>query len=380
MQNVCKDSYFTTFGSYEQMLDYHRNQSANSRWQRCKVSDLEVLPLDWSSSLVGKLGLFAPGISQEAVEDTADNLGLAMMVNHQYYPIRGTAYKSLLDRAKIGGTALPKLSRTDLAEVLNVCLRLYHAEALLLLRDEKVAAVHSGDEMDYSVLPVDGLLEALQKKLDERFPGNVFEAGYCDHSLVSASWSMPGQKEELLEDYKKILEEKGQKAMADRLMPGIRFMTSDTGIASAKVSALLVGGQYPIHIGSCVSVDHRHKKGVADFEDKLDQLFAQFGRSLEKLQKLLEIHLDYPVNAMTRVCKKLSMPKKAAVEAIAMYEMANGGLPATAHDVFMAMQEIPYILKTQKTPQSKMLSVEENMARALALRWSEYDLAKGVDY
>ena len=89
-----------------------------------------------------------------------------------------TAYKSLLDRAKIGGTALPKLSRTDLADVLNACLRLYYAEALLLLRDEKVAAVHSGDEADYSVLPVDGLLEVLQKKLDERFPGSVFGTGY----------------------------------------------------------------------------------------------------------------------------------------------------------------------------------------------------------
>lgn len=380
MQNVCMDSYFTTFDSYEQMLDYHRDQSANSRWQRSKVSDLEVAALDKGSSLVGKLGLFASGISQEAVEDTADNLGLAMMVDHQYYPIRGTAYKSLLDRAKIGGTALPKLSRTALADVLNACLRLYDAEALLLLRDEKVAAVHSGDEMDYSVLPVDGLLEALQKKLDERFPGSVFGTGYCDHSLVSASWSMPGQKEELLEGYKKTLEEQGQKAMAAKLMPGIRFITSDTGVASAKVSALLVGGQHPIHIGSCISVDHRHKKGVTDFADKLDQLFAQFGDSVAKLQKLMEISLDYPVNAMTRVCKKLSMPKKAAVEAISMFEMANGGIAATAHDVFMAMQEIPYILKTQNTPQAKMLTVEENMARALSLRWSEYDLAKGVDY
>lgn len=380
MQNVCKDSYYTTFDSYEQMLDYHRDQSANSRWQRSRVSDLEVAPLEKGSSLVGKLGLFAPGISQEAVEDTADNLGLAMMVDHQYYPIRGTAYKSLLDRAKIGGTALPKLSRTALADVLNACLRLYDAEALLLLRDEKVAAVHSGDEMDYSVLPVDGLLEALQKKLDERFPGSVFGTGYCDHSLVSASWSMPGQKEELLEGYKKTLEEQGQKAMAAKLMPGIRFITSDTGVASAKVSALLVGGQHPIHIGSCISVDHRHKKGVTDFADKLDQLFAQFGDSVAKLQKLMEISLDYPVNAMTRVCKKLSMPKKAAVEANSMFEMANGGIAATAHDVFMAMQEIPYILKTQNTPQAKMLAVEENMARALSLRWSEYDLAKGVDY
>ena len=123
-----------------------------------------------------------------------------------------------------------------------------------------MAAVHSGDEMDYSVLPVDGLLEALKKKLDERFPGSVFGKGYCDHSLVSASWSMPGQKEELLEDYKKTLEAQGQKAMAAKLMPGIRFITSDTGIASAKVSALLVGGQYPIHIGSCISVDHSKER------------------------------------------------------------------------------------------------------------------------
>ena len=380
MQNVCMDSYNTTFDSYEQMLDYHRNQSANSRWQRSRVSDLEVAPLDKGSSLTGKLGIFAPGTSQEAVDDTVNNLGLAMMVDHQYYPIRSTAYKSLLDRAKIGGTALPKLSRTDLASVLNACLRLYHAEALLLLRDEKVSAVHSGDETDYSVLPVDELLGVLQKKLDERFPGNEFQTGYCDHSLVSASWKMPDQKEALLKAYTKTLEAKGQKGMAAKLVPGIRFMTSDTGVASAKVSALLMGGQHPIHIGGCVSVDHRHKKKVSDFELALDQLFAQFGDSVAKLQKLLEIPLQYPVNAMTRVCKKLSMPKKAAVEAISMFEVANGGNAATAHDVFMAMQEIPFSLKTQKTPQSKMLTVEENMARALSLKWSDYDLAKGVDY
>ena len=61
--------------------------------------------------------------------------------------------------------------------------------------------------------------------------------------------------------------------------------------------------------------------------------------------------------------------------AIAMYEMAYGGGSATAHDVFMAMQEIPFILKTENTPQSKMLTIEENMARALTLRWSDYDLS-----
>jgi len=180
--------------------------------------------------------------------------------------------------------------------------------------------------------------------------------------------------------YTKLLDAQGKSKLSTKLVPGIRFVTSDTGVASAKVSALLVGGQYPIHIGGCISVDHRHQSKVSDFDAALDQLFAQFGDSIAKLQKLLDIQLDYPVNAMTRVCKKLSLPKKAAVEAISMYEMSYGEGVATAHDVFFALQEIPFILKTKNFPESKLLVVEENLARALTLKWSDYDLAKAVDY
>ena len=63
-----------------------------------------------------------------------------------------------------------------------------------------------------------------------------------------------------------------------------------------------------------------------------------------------------------------------------MFETAYGGGPATAHDVFLAMQEIPFILKTEKFPESKLLIVEETMARALTIKWSDFDLAKGVSY
>ena len=43
-------------------------------------------------------------------------------------------------------------------------------------------------------------------------------------------------------------------------------------------------------------------------------------------------------------------------------------------------REIRCILKSANTPECKMLSVEENLARALTLRWCDYDLAKAVDY
>ena len=377
---TCKDDFATTFDSYPEMIHFHESLSKGTVWRRCKVKDLHVEPLDASSALCTTPSAFVPGTSEDAVADTVENLGLALRVGGDLYPLRTTAYKTLLDRAKISGTALPKLKKAELAAVLNACLAVHSSDALLLVRDEKVSATHSGDVRDYSVLPIDELLHTLEKKMDARFPGYHFENGYCDHAYTSGCWTFPDQKEDMLGTYAKTLQTKGMGTMAAKLGPGIRFLTSDTGVASAKVSAMLMGTQHPIHIGSCISVDHRLQRKVEDFDKELDQLFAQFCDSVSRLQTLLEIELQYPVNAMTRICKKFSLPKKEALEAIAMFEISYGGGTATAHDVFMALQEIPWLMKANKHPEAKLLNVEENMARALSIRWSDFDLAKAVNY
>ena len=377
---TCKDDFATTFDSYPEMIHFHESLSKGTVWRRCKVKDLHVEPLDASSALCTTPSAFVPGTSEDAVADTVENLGLALRVGGDLYPLRTTAYKTLLDRAKISGTALPKLKKAELAAVLNACLAVHSSDALLLVRDEKVSATHSGDVRDYSVLPIDELLHTLEQKMDARFPGYHFVNGYCDHAYTSGCWIFPSQREDMLGTYAKALQTKGMGTMATKLVPGIRFLTSDTGVASAKVSAMLMGSQHPIHIGSCISVDHRLQRKVEDFDKELDQLFAQFCDSVSKLQTLLEIELQYPVNAMTRICKKFSLPKKEALEAIAMYEISYGGGTATAHDVFMALQEIPWLMKANKHPEAKLLTVEENMARALSIRWSDFDLAKAVNY
>lgn len=380
MVKSCCDSYHTQFSAFPDMLSYHEKIRTDSRWERTEVKNLEVAALDKASPLFNDTTSFDSSVSRDAIEDTAENLKLAIKVKDKFFPLRDTAYKSLLDRAKVGGSALPKLPREKLAELINSCLALHKDSALLLVRDEKVSAAHSGDTRDYSVLEIDQLLDGLQSKMDERFPGNQFSGGYVDHSITSASWTLPDQKTELLDTYIKLLAAEGKTAMAAKLMPGIRFSTSDTGVASAKVSALLVGLQYPIHIGGMISVEHRRQSKVPDFVESLDMLFAQFGDSVARLSGLLSIHLDHPVNAMTAICKRLALPKKAAMEAIDMFEMAIGEDSATAHDVFVAMQEIPFILKTQGTPESKLLALQENMARALTLKWRDYDYAREVKW
>ena len=364
MVKSCCDSYHTQFSDFSAMLSYHEQVRKSSLWERTEVKKLQVAALDKTSPLYEDTDSFDPSVSRDAVEDTAENLKLAIKLRDKFFPLRDTAYKSLLDRAKIGGSALP----------------LHKDSALLLIRDEKVSAAHSGDSRDYSVLEIDQLLDGLQSKMDERFPGNQFSAGYVDHAITSASWTLPGQREELLDTYIKLLAAEGKSSMAAKLMPGIRFSTSDTGMASAKVSALLAGLQYPIHIGGMIAVEHRRQSKVPDFVGSLDMLFAQFGDSVARLTSLLSVHLDHPVNAMTAVCKRLALPKKAALEAISMFEMAVGNDEATAHDVFVAMQEIPFTLKTQGVPESKLLALQENMARALTINWRDYDYAKEVKW
>ena len=380
MPEPYQDDFTIHFHSLPDMMHYHSEQARESQWERTAVNGLRVEPLDINSWLCGDTSAFALHVSENAVKDTAKNLGLAISLNGWYYPLRDTAYKSLLDRARINGTALPKLPRRDLSNTLNACLALYKDNALMLFRDQKVTAIHSGDEKDYSILPIDELMYSLKSSLDERFPGNTFESGYSDHSLTSAAWLLPDQKDDLLGTYRKTLEAQGKAGIAAKLTPGIRFTTSDTGAASAKVSALLLGLSSPISIGGMVATEHRRQNRVSDFQSSLSMLFAQFESSVKRLEKLTAMYLDYPVNAMTAVCKLLSMPKKAALEAIGMFEASYGGGIATAHDVFMAMQEIMFICKTDKTAVSKMLQLEESMARALTLNWPHFDTMKAVNW
>ena len=125
MQKKCLDSYYTTFTEFGTMLNYHQSQSAHSKWERMEVKNLYAAPFDKTSPLYGDLSLFAPDVSEDAVKDTAVNLGLAIKLENHYYPVRNTAFKSLADRAKIGGSALPKLKKPDLVRILTQTMQTF---------------------------------------------------------------------------------------------------------------------------------------------------------------------------------------------------------------------------------------------------------------
>lgn len=250
----CKDSFLSQFSSFEEMYGFHTNLSTATHWCHVPLANLAFYPLTKDTDLSGIPVPFHPEVSDEAIEDTTENTKLAVTINGYLWPVRETAYKTILDRARVNGNSLPKISKELLSGILTNCCQLYREDALVLIRDQKISAVHGGGENDYSVLPVDSLLRTLQDTLDARFPGNRFLSGYTDHALVSAKWSMPEQTEELLGTYLSKLNDTGNALLAEKLTPGITFSTSDTGVSGAKVSAYLCGKRMSVNIGSCISI------------------------------------------------------------------------------------------------------------------------------
>ena len=405
VNNVNLDAFEKTFSSYEEMCEFHRIEADASEWRKAKIGELFAFPLteEPDTGIVVNGVVCDPTVSPESLVDTTKNTRIGLKATllpvfegeglfrnvvaeerEVCFPVRDSAMKSIFERAKISGYSLSKLSPSDLCFVLNRCFELYHqAETLVLIRDEKITACHSGEKNCYSVLRIDELLNTLLEGLEEKFGQVSFVSGYTSHSFTRAEFKLVSAQKALLGNYSNKLKSVGYTNCADNLVPAIQFSTSDTGNSCARCTACLEGNGTKINIGSTLEVEHKGKASVVGFGSKVEQLFSQFEKSVLKLQKLLDIQISHPISCMERVCKALKLPKKASLEAIQMFEFANGDEPCTAHDIYIAMQEIPFLYRTSgdsKVSEFALFNCEENVARALSIDWDKYDIMRRIEW
>ena len=143
-------------------------------------------------------------VSEEAINQAEQGL-IIMVPGMGYDPLRECAWKGLLDRARISGNSLTRIDSSLLADLLTQCTQIYKNDVRFLIRDEMIIAVVSGDETDYKVLPMYDLIMSVENELNKRFSGFKFEKGYTDYTYTSLSWSLPGQRDEIIGDYIKHL-------------------------------------------------------------------------------------------------------------------------------------------------------------------------------
>ena len=179
----------------------------------------------------------------------------------------------------------------------------------------------------------------------------------------------------MLQEYRKLLEK--HHLPTDGLKAGLRLTTSDVGYSGANLYPLLfVGsGAKILPLGSPLKLEHKNGASLEKFDSQLNLLYAQYGKALSNLEKMMSLILLHPVNAMLGVMKRIGIPKKIAMEVAENFQQQYGETCCSAYEVYLGITEAEHILMRDEPEGAKIVKMEENIARAVHIRWKDYDLA-----
>ena len=309
--------------------------------------------------------------ASEVLADTQENTCILLNVNGYDYPVRSCAIKTILERARISGNALSKVDRTVFARILNHCLKVADGQALLKVSDDKVSAVHGGDRSDYSILEMYELFTKTSDYLNENFDDVNYAGGFYDHSMSTAVWSLDGN-DELVKTYKGLLALHSVKC--HDLKASVRLTTSDVGISGANLYPSLIVDGKNIPLGSPLKLEHKNGATMKDFERKLSMLYSQYDLAIGKLESLIAITVKNPSNTMIGVMSKIGIPKKYGVPALEKFNAIHGAGFCTAHDIYYGIAEVVFFMQCAGESGVRVTQMEETVARALNVKWQEFDI------
>lgn len=372
---VFEDRYRQVFTVQEDFLSCLKRIGENSSWRRQKAKNLRLVAITEESPIANELKqkYVDDGMDETIITDTIINTGLLLKDRNEYYPVRGCAIKSILDRAGIQGNGLRRVEKNVYARILNDCLKVANGEALIRFSAGKVSAVLSGDCNDYSILDMEEIFLHSVEYLTDNFKGCNYLGGFYEHDMASALWELSGE-DKLLDAYRKELDLHGKNAA--NMKPVVRITTSDVGMGGANIFPMLVSGSENtvINLGSPIRLEHRYGHNIAEFDQQLKQLYSKYQLATGNLIKLLHVDIMHPVNCMKGVMDKLKIPKKYQAEAVELFVAQYGEDPCTAHDIYYGISEILYMLTCEGEDGSRITKMEEIIARALSLNWQVFDI------
>ena len=369
---VYVDGYFQSFAGEGDFLSFLKSRKDKTTWKKEASNNLrfEALVKDTARTEAIAHDYRVMG-KEEIIEDTLDGTQLVLRAGRECIPVRSCAIKTILERARISGNALSKVDRSVFAKILNHCLKVADGQALLKVSDEKVSAVHGGDKSDYSILEMYELFTKTSDYLNENFDDVNYAGGFYDHSLSTAVWSLDGN-DELVKTYKELLALHSVKC--HELKASVRLTTSDVGISGANLYPSLIVDGKNIPLGNPLKLEHKNGATMKDFERKLSMLYSQYDLAIGKLENLIAVTVKNPSNTMIGVMSKIGIPKKYGVPALEKFNAIHGTGFCTAHDIYYGIAEVVFLMQCAGESGVRVTQMEETVARALNVKWQEFDI------
>lgn len=383
------DEETRSFSECLEMKEFFQTQKDTDIWKKVYISEIEVKPLENCPIMLEQIkeDLGMDGISDATIIDGMEDKRLVLsfpLDTMTVRPIRYTAFKTLCERAGLYGPALTcyearprqkEMAPEHKAMVLNHGLECFFgSKALILLRDEKVSAVMSGDERDYSPLPVIDLVTSLETGLVENFTDVAFLNAYCSHEIAGVTYSIDDTRAKKL--FSDFFKKYGKEIKNFNIK--VMLTTSDVGLSGANLLPIVSYDGKDVVIGTELNLTHKNMHTIEDFSKNVAMLWSSLQDAAQKCEELQAVVLTNPLGCYRMICHRLGLPKEISLSTAEFFEATMPEV-CTAFDLYWAMWEIiPAFenackLKGEHASEVKLMQLRENISRVLNLDVKRFD-------
>lgn len=381
------DEEVRNFASKEALHEFIDDRKANDEWIHAYISETSVVGVPKNSPIL------IPSLKEEhdieatdeALESCMQDMGLLLKFPYHdkmtTMPLRFTAITSTFERAGLTGRTLRNSGEDSLApetkaEWLSIALSLYKdTMCKILVRDGKVSTNRS---QEYTILPTDELISALEATLRKNWSGYSFQSGTASHEYLVAQYEYNDTSAE--NRVSAVLRRCGVSDSNDVKL-GVRFVTSDVGNSAATLHPLLMLGNREIILGDVLALEHTKsssiEKWTTDVLPKLSMLAVDAER---KIEELANIKIKHPGGCLRNIASTIRLPKEASIQTGDELDALYVG-SCTALDVFSGLFDIVSLNEERYlnspcggyTPTQK-LRYQELCTQALAMNFAEKDI------
>lgn len=378
---LLKDNEIKAIKSKQELEEYLDFRSEYDRWLISPVSRMKILTNTGSAADFKKQT--GSRASEECISECTKegtNLFLRFITEingvkkRGTIPLRYTAVRSLLDRARISGLSITNeteeadihiLSLKDKTEIINKCLPLYEQQSKVLIRDEKISAIMSGQ---YAILGEKEIVWAVENGLEKDFPYYEFLNGYVSHESFRAEYAL--HADEIEEDLMLLFDE--FETGAESIKAKLGVFTSDIGSAAATIYAYLDVDGHSMSLGRAYSIKHIGNKTSADISKAVNKIYSMFKSRPDDLRALMETKIHNPSGCLRLIAREYKLPKKYAMsvaEELDSKELAS----CTAYEIFWYLNEIVKRFSDEKKDVFRTMLHQEAVAETIKLDFRRFD-------
>lgn len=384
------------------MLMFLSEVEENQKWLLLSLDKLNAVVESGGALIIPSLKQnykFYEGVTDEAIKSTIENgRDISNVAGSQFFietcelenrkvtiPISSTGLNSLVMRSGTDCSAISRASLLDKQVIINIGLKtLKGKQTLCLVSYGKVRAFNGGGT--YAVLKESVMFDGILKYLKNTYKKSKFMGGTYTHDYTTASFELTSDSEKILKSYSEACSEIGVEDVDD-FKVWMYFSTSEVGASCATVSVALVKGLMKIVLGSPIKIEHSGDNHAEDFVAMLPTLMAKTKELMQSLKSIMEIKVQYPINAIIALGKFVGLSKIATLtvatdmqtrmdEDLKMAKEENKKAPTyTAHDVFFHCQEALMLMRKNNVAPATIEKCEENLSRCLVkgFIWADFD-------